>query len=84
MALSTTCHKCGRPVSVRVTAPTPDRIAAATTSAVCTSCWLSRSIRNPHGSARVVGPVAPANDRSQRANRGIHHSHDPNALQREL
>jgi hypothetical protein len=66
LVLATVCHKCGKPVTIRVVNPPPDRVAAATTSAVCTSCWLSRSIRNPHGSAPVVGPAAIANERAGR------------------
>jgi len=55
LALSTTCHKCGRPVTVRVNCPTAEKIDSATKHAVCSGCWLSKSIRNPrHDEQRAV------------------------------
>ena len=56
LALSTECCRCGRPVSVRITCPDAGKIDHATKHALCTACWLARSIRHPEHRTQVRLP----------------------------
>ena len=47
IALSCTCRQCGKPVTIRVILPEGPKIDAARRSALCRTCWLSKSIRSP-------------------------------------
>ena len=56
LALATECCRCHKAVTIRLDNPTPERIDEARRRAVCTSCWLARSIRHPEHRTQVRLP----------------------------